>query len=102
MAIGFLLLGGLAMASPQTTGPIRIGLLLDATGFLEYFAKECTRGFELGIKYATQGTGKVKDRPIQIINEDTQLNPQVARKKAQKLLDERQGPFPRGKRVLLP
>jgi branched-chain amino acid transport system substrate-binding protein len=88
VAIGFFFLGTLAMASAQATGPIRIGLLLDTTGFLEYFAKEGARGFELGIKYATNGTSMIKGRPIQILKEDTQLNPQVARQKAQKLLDQ--------------
>jgi len=68
--------------------PIRLGLLLDTTGFLEYYAKECARGFELGIKYATQGTNAVQGRPIQVLKEDTQLNAQVARQKAQKLLDK--------------
>ncbi len=68
--------------------PIRMGLLVDTTGFLEYYAKECARGFELGVKYATQGTNAVQGHPIQILKEDTQLNAQVARQKAQKLLDK--------------
>ncbi|MRR14938.1 MAG: ABC transporter permease [Deltaproteobacteria bacterium] len=68
--------------------PIKVGRIDSFTGFLEYFAKECQRGFELGIKYATQGTNKINGRPIVIIKEDTQLNPQIARQKALKLIDQ--------------
>ena len=71
-----------------TSEPIKVGRIDSFTGFLEYFAKECQRGFELGIKYATQGTNKISGRPIVIIKEDTQLNPQIARQKALKLIDQ--------------
>jgi len=71
-----------------TPEPIKVGRIDCFTGFLEYFAKECQRGFELGIKYATQGTNKINGRPIVIIKEDTQLNPQIARQKVLKLIDQ--------------
>jgi branched-chain amino acid transport system substrate-binding protein len=68
--------------------PIKVGRIDAFTGFLEYFAKECQKGFELGIKYATQGTNKINGRPIVVIKEDTQLNPQIARQKVLKLIDQ--------------
>ena len=80
----FMVNAGLASASE----PIKVGRIDSFSGFLEYFAKECQRGFELGIKYATQGTNKINGRPIVIIKEDTQLNPQIARQKALKLIDQ--------------
>jgi len=75
---------GLA-AAPE---PIKVGRIDCFTGFLEYFAKESQRGFELGIQYATGGTNKINGRPIEIIKEDSQLNPQIARQKALKLIDQ--------------
>jgi len=75
---------GLA-ATPE---PIRVGRIDCFTGFLEYMAKETQRGFELGIQYATNGTNKINGRPIEIIKEDSQLNPQIARQKALKLIDQ--------------
>lgn len=71
-----------------TPEPIKVGRIDSFSGFLEYFAKECQKGFELGIKYATQGTNKVNGRPIVIIKEDSQLNPQIARQKVLKLIDQ--------------
>ena len=68
--------------------PIKVGRIDAFTGFLEYFAKECQRCFELGIEYATAGSNQVYGRPIEIIKEDSQLNPQVARQKALKLIDQ--------------
>jgi len=68
--------------------PIKVGRIDCFTGFLEYFAKESQRGFELGIQYATGGTNKINGRPIEIIKEDSQLNPQIARQKALKLIDQ--------------
>jgi branched-chain amino acid transport system substrate-binding protein len=71
-----------------TPEPIKVGRIDCFTGFLEYFAKESQRGFELGIQYATGGTNKINGRPIEIIKEDSQLNPQIARQKALKLIDQ--------------
>lgn len=67
--------------------PIRIGVLASMTGALESYGKQSTRGFELGIDYATQGTKTAAGRKIEFIIEDTETKPDVAVKKATKLLE---------------
>lgn len=67
--------------------PIKIGIATSKTGALEAYGKQNIRGFELGIEYATKGTNKVAGRAIQIIVEDTETKPDVAKQKALKLLD---------------
>lgn len=67
--------------------PIKIGVLASMSGALESYGKQTVRGFELGIDYATQGTKTVDGRPIEFIVEDTETKPDVAVKKATKLLE---------------
>ncbi|WP_243355325.1 substrate-binding domain-containing protein [Bacillus litorisediminis] len=68
--------------------PIKIGVLASMTGALESYGTQTTRGFELGIDYATDGTGEVAGRKIEVIIEDTETKPEVAVQKATKLLEE--------------
>ncbi|MBB6454165.1 branched-chain amino acid transport system substrate-binding protein [Salirhabdus euzebyi] len=68
--------------------PIKIGVLASLSGALEVYGKQTQQGFDLGIEYATDGTMEVAGRPIEIIYEDTETTPQVARQKALKLLEE--------------
>lgn len=67
--------------------PIRIGVLASLTGALESYGKQTVRGFELGIDYATQGTKTIAGRKVEYIVEDTETKPDVAVKKATKLLE---------------
>lgn len=67
--------------------PIKIGVLASMSGALESYGKQTVRGFELGIDYATKGTKTVDGRPIEFIVEDTETKPDVAVKKATKLLE---------------
>ncbi|MGG0815190.1 substrate-binding domain-containing protein [Paenibacillus alvei] len=67
--------------------PIKIGVLASMSGALESYGKQTVRGFELGIDYATQGTKTVDGRSIEFIVEDTETKPDVAVKKATKLLE---------------
>jgi len=71
-------------AAPKT---IKIGVLASLTGALESYGKQTSKGFELGIDYATQGTKEVAGSKIEFIIEDTETKPDVAIKKATKLLD---------------
>jgi len=68
--------------------PIKIGLLASQTGALEAYGKQTIKGFELGIDYATQGTKAIDGQKIEVIVEDTETKPDVAIKKATKLLDQ--------------
>lgn len=68
--------------------PLKIGILAGKTGLLEAYATQTIQGFQLGIEYATGGTGEVAGRKIEVITEDDQLDPKIAIEKATKLLDE--------------
>ncbi len=74
-------------AATKEMEPIKIGIATSKTGALEAYGKQNIRGFELGIEYATKGTSKVAGRAIEIIVEDTETKPDVAKQKALKLLD---------------
>jgi branched-chain amino acid transport system substrate-binding protein len=78
--IGSLALG-LALANAAfAADPVKIALVHGTSGHaFEAFSKQAQTGFELGIEYATGGTGMVKGVPIEIIHKDTQFKPDVAR-----------------------
>jgi branched-chain amino acid transport system substrate-binding protein len=77
----------LALAMPVAlAGPagaqedsVTIALVHGTTGALEAYSKQSQTGFEMGIEYATEGTGMVKGKKIEIIKKDTQLKPDIAR-----------------------
>ncbi|MBS3937294.1 MAG: substrate-binding domain-containing protein [Peptococcaceae bacterium] len=68
--------------------PIRIGALASLSGALQDYGQQMRRGFELGLKYATDGTMEVAGRKIEVIWEDTTTVPDVARERAKKLLEQ--------------
>lgn len=72
----------------EQQGSIKIGVLASMTGPLESYGKQTTRGFELGLEYATDGTMEVAGKKIEFIVEDTETKPEVAVKKATKLLED--------------
>ncbi|MFC4271278.1 ABC transporter substrate-binding protein [Sneathiella chungangensis] len=61
--------------------PIKITVIQDVTGsaVLESYANQVYRGFDLGIQWATEGTGKVLGRDIEVIRKDTTIKPDRAR-----------------------
>lgn len=85
-----------ASVSPQASSsapaeekkePIKIGVLASLTGPLQAYGEQTTRGFEIGLDYATGGTRTVVGHPIEFIVEDTETKPDVALQKATKLLE---------------
>ncbi|RID84058.1 ABC transporter permease [Peribacillus asahii] len=74
-------------------GTIKIGVLASMTGALESYGKQTTRGFELGLDYATDGTREIDGRKIEFIIEDTETKAEVAVQKATKLLEQDQVDF---------
>ncbi len=72
---------GLTVSGPALAeDPVKIALVHGISGHaFEVFSKQAQTGFELGIEYATGGTGMVKGHPIEIIHKDTQFKPDVAR-----------------------
>lgn len=75
-------------AEGNENDPIKIGVLASLTGALESYGKQTTRGFELGLEYATEGTMEVNGRKIEFIFEDTETKAEVAVQKATKLLED--------------
>ncbi|KQL18275.1 ABC transporter permease [Cytobacillus solani] len=67
---------------------IKIGVLASLTGPLETYGKQTVAGFELGLEYATEGSNEVAGKKIEFIVEDTETKPDVAVRKATKLLEE--------------
>jgi branched-chain amino acid transport system substrate-binding protein len=68
--------------------PIKIGLVQGFTGALDDYAKHVRRGFYLGLEYATSGKQELLGRTIEIIEEDDQQKPDVAKQKVTKLYAE--------------
>jgi branched-chain amino acid transport system substrate-binding protein len=87
LVIGFLAACG-DDASGDSDDTIKIGVLASLTGALESYGEQTTRGFELGIDYATDGTKEIAGKKIEVIIEDTETNPEVARQKALSLLED--------------
>ncbi len=59
--------------------PVKVALIADRTGPLEAYAKQMWTGFDLGIEYATKGTGVVAGRKLEIIRKDSQTKPDLGR-----------------------
>ena len=74
--------------STEDEKTIKVGVLASLTGALESYGKQTVNGFELGLDYATDGTGKVEGKKIKFVYEDTETKPEVAVQKATKLLEE--------------
>lgn len=70
---------GLGSMRAMAAEPIKIVQVVDLTGPLEAYAKQSVNGFKLGLEYATKGTMKVLDRPINVIVKDTQAKPEVGK-----------------------
>lgn len=77
-----------SMNTSSDQAPIKIGVLTSKTGALEAYGNQMIEGFEMGLDYATQGKREINGRKIEVIIEDTETKPDVATKKATKLLEE--------------
>lgn len=70
-----------------STEPLKIGFLNTVTGVFAVVGKFMDQGIRL---YLDQHDGKLGGRPVELIVEDTQAVPEVALRKAQKLIREDQ------------
>jgi branched-chain amino acid transport system substrate-binding protein len=80
VAVGF----GPAAAWAQAP-PIKIGVVQGLTGAFEVYAKQMVTGFRLGLEYGTGGKLEIGGRKIEVLVEDDQLKPDVAKQKVTKL-----------------
>jgi branched-chain amino acid transport system substrate-binding protein len=66
-------------------GPIKIGVVQGFSGALEAYAKQMLTGFKMGLEYGTKGKNEVMGRKLELIVEDDQLKPDVAKRLITKL-----------------
>jgi branched-chain amino acid transport system substrate-binding protein len=85
--IGLLALTPLLLVSgeAQAQGPIKIGIVQGLTGPFEVYAKQMVAGFRLGLEYGTGGKMEVLGRKVELLVEDDQLKPDVAKRLVTKL-----------------
>jgi branched-chain amino acid transport system substrate-binding protein len=74
----------LAHVFAQGSGPIKIGVLNTFTKAGALFGETTLRGIEV---YLAEHGGKIAGRPVEIIREDDEFNPQVALQKMRKLVE---------------
>jgi branched-chain amino acid transport system substrate-binding protein len=75
----------LAPGAGVAQAPIKIGLVQGLSGPFEVYAKQEVTGFKLGLEYATGGKLDVNGRKLEVLVEDDQLKPDVAKRLVTKL-----------------
>lgn len=73
---------GLILFNSQVYGaePIKMGIVQGFSGALEAYAKQMLTGFKMGLEYGTKGKNEVLGRKIELIVEDDQLKPDIAKR----------------------
>ncbi|MEU1397627.1 substrate-binding domain-containing protein [Micromonospora zamorensis] len=87
-------LAATACGSPQDTAtgggdnaaPVKVGLVYSQSGALASYGKQYIEGFKAGLDFATQGTGKVGDRKIELTEADDAGDPAKAVSAAKDLI----------------
>lgn len=80
--------GGDSGGSADGEGPVKIAMLTSQTGPLAAYGEAYTAGFEAGLDYATDGTGTVDGRELDIEWADDQGNPDTAISKAKDFIGQ--------------
>lgn len=75
-------------AEGADAAPVAIGMITSQTGPLAAYGEAYTAGFEAGLDYATEGSGAVDGRELEITWEDDQGNPDTAVAKAKDLIGQ--------------
>ncbi|QAY74434.1 amino acid ABC transporter substrate-binding protein [Agromyces protaetiae] len=75
-------------ATADAAAPVTVGMITSQTGPLAAYGAAYTAGFEAGLDYATDGTGTVDGREIDLVWEDDQGNPDTAVAKAKDLIGQ--------------
>jgi len=68
--------------------PLKVGLLRPISAGLVIYGEMEERGFNLGLQYATNGTGIVAGRKIEVIVKDTEGKPDVGVSRARELIEK--------------
>jgi branched-chain amino acid transport system substrate-binding protein len=82
-----ILLGAMAgdRSDARAQAPIKIGVVQGITGAFEVYAKQMVTGFRMGLEHATGGKMEIAGRKIELLVEDDQLKPDVAKRLVTKL-----------------
>ena len=80
--------GGAATDNSTTKLAVQVGMITSATGPLAAYGAAYTAGFEAGLDYATDGTGAVDGRELDITWKDDQGNPDTAVSVAKDLIGQ--------------
>jgi branched-chain amino acid transport system substrate-binding protein len=72
----------------SATAPVKVGIIYSRTGLLSAFGAEYFQGLQLGLQYATKGTGKVNGRKIQFTFVDDAGDPAKAVSAAKDLIGQ--------------
>ena len=80
--------GGTAAADSIDQAAVQVGMITSATGPLAAYGAAYTAGFEAGLDYATDGTGMVDGRELDITWKDDQGNPDTAVSVAKDLIGQ--------------
>jgi branched-chain amino acid transport system substrate-binding protein len=67
-----------ASAPEEAGGPFRVGIVHSTTGPLASYGAQYIAGFRAGLDYATDGTGQVGGRPVEITEADDAGDPAKA------------------------
>lgn len=75
-------------AASDAGAPVKVAMLTSQTGPLAAYGEAYTAGFEAGLDYATDGTGAVDGRELEIEWADDQGNPDTAVAKAKDFIGQ--------------
>lgn len=50
--------------------PVKVGMVTEKTGIYSAYEQEYQQGFQIGLDYATKGTGKVNGHPVEVTWDD--------------------------------
>jgi branched-chain amino acid transport system substrate-binding protein len=67
-----------AQAAAATGTPVKVGMVYEKTGIFAAYAQQYQQGFEIGLSYATGGTGKVNGHPVDVTWDDDADNATTA------------------------
>jgi branched-chain amino acid transport system substrate-binding protein len=84
-----LALAGCSSPTQTATGddtPYQVGIITSQTGALASYGAQYLAGFDAGLAYATNGTGKVGNHPIEVTKADDAGDPQKATSAATDLI----------------
>ena len=79
---------GTAAAGEEGGEPVDVGIIYSETGPLAAYGKQYKEGLEAGIDYATDGTGEVDGRAIELTYRDDAGNPDTAVAAAKDLIGQ--------------